>query len=134
MIKRARVLNLAGSICLLAVLSYLYSIWLFNLPLYSDHIFAACALSAIAYPVFLSAIRSSSRYFEGLLIFLVIITAALLSSEVVYYLKMEAIHHDFGESVGLLAFMGIVLGITAASFYTIAYFASKMFLKMRERN
>ena len=123
------VVNLVAFACLTSLFSYAYSIWLFNLPLYASYILGVCIFSAILYPFFLRMTRSDMGYLKGMLIFGLIPAVSLGYAEIVYYTKMEPIHHDFGESVGVLGLLWMILESVAICFYTIGYFGSRRLIK-----
>ncbi len=129
-LTRTIVVSFALSVCLTAGLSWLYSIWIFNLPDYGSHMGVACTIAAVVYPCLLRFARSDSGYWRGLLVVLAMIAVSLGVAESVYYAKMEPIHQDFGESVGLLAFFLGALELVAALWYSIAYFLLRAAAKM----
>jgi hypothetical protein len=128
-VGRIAFLNLATSACFVSALSYAYSIWLFDLPRYASGIFAVCFLAAFLYPMCLRVTRSDVGYFVGMSIFALTLTVALGYSEIVYYSKMEANHHDFSESIVVLTILWVILESVAVVSYTLGFFGSRRLFK-----
>ena len=105
-ISRSLACNIGAFAFLTAVLSIVCSNLIFNLANYSSQICTIFIVSSILYPAFLLVTHCEIGYLKEALINVLILTVALGSSEVVYYSKMESIHHDFGEGIGFLVFSG----------------------------
>jgi hypothetical protein len=128
MSMRVILVNLAIAVSLTVGLSYIFARLTFHLLDYGTQIIALCIVLSLLYPIALRLTHSAIGYAKGLLILLLVFLAALAYSEAVYYSRMEAIHHDFGEAFPILVILLVILELVSSSFYTIGYFASRRFL------
>jgi hypothetical protein len=122
-------INLALSACVATLLSYAFSIFIFDLTTYTLSAILLTIFCAVLYPFCSRLTQTDIGFVKGMLILPLILTFAVGFSEVVYYRKMEAIHHDFSECMVVLVICWLNLVCIAISFYTVGYFSSKWFLK-----
>ena len=101
MYSKSTVINLAVSVCTVSVLAGVFSVLIFDLVGYTPCFLLACVFSAFLYPLCLGFTRSSAGYWKGQITLIFILTVAEAFAEVLYFYKMEPIHHDFRESAAI---------------------------------
>lgn len=129
MAAKAVLVNLAIFVSLTALISRLYSIFFFKIVTYTPLILGVCALSSMLYPVCLRALRSEIGYLKEVLILLLVFPTALGIPGIVYYRRMEPLHHDFSESIVILALYLMALESIAVASYSITFFALRRSFK-----
>jgi hypothetical protein len=131
---RTIAINLAVPIGLAILLSIVLSRMIFHLSENASIITLFCILSSVAYPICLRATKTEIGYLRELLILACVFVIAFGVSELVYYSKMEPVHHDSGEALPILGFYVLWWGVMAAVSYTIAFLGSKLLLRSHTRS
>jgi hypothetical protein len=85
----------------------------------------ACILSTVLYSSCLGAISAKAGYWKGLLSLLSIFLLAHAYAEIAYFLKMDAIHRDESEAIGVSVLYLAASFVTAFVFYPIGYWVSR---------
>src|SRR5579862_7215872 len=119
----AILMNLVASVLLTYLLSQLFSVMIYDLVPHALYFLAACAISSLLYSLCRHLTRSSVGYAMGLLFLLPIFAISLGYAEAVYYSRMEAIHHDFSESIMIDSVFLLILESVSFCFYSLGYLA-----------
>jgi hypothetical protein len=118
---RTKVINLAVAIGLAMLLSIAFSRMTFHLSENASVITLFCISTSVAYPMCLRATKAEIGYLRELLILAFVFVIAFGVSELVYYSKMEPVHHDSGEALPILGFYVLWWGLIAVLSYSIAF-------------
>lgn len=130
----ATIINFAAFIGLVLPLSIAFSCMTFHLDENLSLLLLLCVFSSVAYPIFLRATRAEIGYLRELLILVVVFVVVFGVSELVYYCKMEPIHHDFGEAFPLLGFFFLCWEGVAVLSFTVAFLGSKLMFRSQARS
>jgi hypothetical protein len=127
MLKSEWVMRSALSVCLLSGLAWLFSVLTFHMVRDTSYFLLACIVSAVIYPFCLGVTRAGMGFWKGLLLLLLILLLAQAFAEGVYFLKMNASHHDEGEAIGVSVIYLVASFVAAALFYPLGFWVPRWF-------
>lgn len=115
------------SVGLLFVLAWLFSALTFHLVRDTSYFLLACIVAALFYPVCLGIARTGTGFWKGLSALLLILFLSQAFAAGVYFVKMNAVHRDEGESFAISLIYLAGSFAAAALFYPLGFWAPRWF-------